>query len=97
MERKLKGQVALVTGAARGLGRAYALRLARLGAAVVVNDISLEAHKEFDETLTAESVPRECEALGVKSIGIEADVTDPTDVAGMIRLSQPHGFLLNHR
>ena len=38
--KKLAGKVALVTGAARGLGRAYALHLARLGADVVVNDIN---------------------------------------------------------
>ena len=84
MEQKLRGKVALVTGAGRGLGRAYALRLAQLGADVVVNDISLKAHEEFAETLTAESVPAECEALGVASIGIETDVTDPAAVAKMM-------------
>ena len=35
MSRPLEGQVAIVTGAARGLGRAYALRLAKLGADVM--------------------------------------------------------------
>ena len=84
MERKLTGKVALVTGAGRGLGRAYALRLARLGADVVVNDISLAAHREFGEELTAESVPAECVALGVRSLGIEADVVDPDQVKTMI-------------
>ena len=68
---KLTGKVAVVTGAGRGLGRAYALRLASLGADVVVNDLDLDSAKEFDEELTAESVMAECEALG-----IAADVTD---------------------
>ena len=42
---KLDGQVALVTGSGRGLGRAYALHLAQLGADVVINDINLDAAK----------------------------------------------------
>lgn len=83
MERKLEGKVAVVTGAARGLGRAIALRLARLGADVGVNDIRLDAATEFNEALTAGSVHEECAALGVRSIGLEADMTDPTAVAAM--------------
>ena len=73
---KLKGKVALVTGAGRGLGRAYALHLAKLGADVVVNDISMKVHKEYKEELSAESVPKEIEALGVMGVGIIADVTE---------------------
>jgi NAD(P)-dependent dehydrogenase (short-subunit alcohol dehydrogenase family) len=83
-ERKLEGKVALVTGGARGLGRAYVLRLADLGAHVVVNDISLEAHREFDEEIGAENVMAEAEMRGVKALGIEADVTDRTQVDAMI-------------
>jgi len=83
LEQKLKGKVALVTGSARGLGRAYALRLARLGADVVINDIRLDAAKEFDEDLTAETVMDECRSLGVRSIGIEADVSRKDKVEEM--------------
>jgi 3-oxoacyl-[acyl-carrier protein] reductase len=82
---KLEGQVALVTGAGRGLGRAYALHLARLGAHVAVNDISLRAHEEYDEELTADSVPDEIVAMGVESVGIEADVTDRAAVEEMVQ------------
>ena len=58
---KLDGQIALVTGAARGLGRAYALHLAQLGADVVINDIDLDAAEEYDEELTAATVMAEIE------------------------------------
>ena len=81
---KLTGKVALITGAGRGLGRAYALHLAKLGADVVVNDISLTAHEEYDEAITAESVPAEIAALGRRSLGIEADVTQAEQVQAMV-------------
>ncbi|MDQ7954968.1 MAG: SDR family NAD(P)-dependent oxidoreductase [Rhodocyclaceae bacterium] len=70
----LQGQVAIVTGAARGLGRAYALRLAQLGADVVVADIDLASAREFGESLTAPGVPEEIRALGRRSLGVEGDL-----------------------
>jgi len=81
---KLAGKVALVTGAGRGLGRAYALRLAGLGADVAINDIRLDSAVEFGEELTAENVMAEVEACGVRSLGIECSVTDRDAVFGMI-------------
>ena len=83
MSLKLADRVALVTGAARGLGRAYALHLAKLGAHVVINDINLESAKEYDEQLTASTVMDEVKDLGRRSIGIEADVTRKDEVDSM--------------
>jgi 3-oxoacyl-[acyl-carrier protein] reductase len=80
-EKKLAGKVALVTGGARGLGRGYALRIAGLGADVAIIDRNLAAAEvyEFERGLmTADSVVAEIEALGVRAIGIEADLTDRT-------------------
>ncbi|MCB1669230.1 MAG: glucose 1-dehydrogenase [Porticoccaceae bacterium] len=80
MTEELQGKVAIVTGAARGLGRAYAHRLAKLGADVVVTDINLNSAKEFGEELTKDSVVEEIEALGRSSIGVEGDLTNPEAV-----------------
>jgi len=55
---KLDDKVAIVTGAARGLGRAYARRLAGLGAKIAVADLDLKSYREFDaeaKAMTAES------------------------------------------
>jgi 3-oxoacyl-[acyl-carrier protein] reductase len=63
----LKGRVALVTGASRGIGRATAVRLAQLGANVVINYAK-------DEKAAAETA-RETEAHGVRSLCVQADVS----------------------
>jgi len=85
MEQKLKGRVALVTGAARGLGRAYALRLARLGADVAVNDVDLHSYQQFNEELSAGTVVDEVRDLGRRSLGIECDAASKKDVEEMFR------------
>ena len=81
---KLKGKIALITGAGRGIGRAHALRLASLGADIVINDIDLDSHKEFNETITAPTVMDEVRALGVQCIGLQTDVTQKGEVDAMI-------------
>ena len=82
---KLANKVALVTGGARGLGRAYVLHLAQLGADVVVNDVDLDAARAYDEPLTAATVADEVEAFGRRALAIEADVSDKAAVEAMLR------------
>jgi 3-oxoacyl-[acyl-carrier protein] reductase len=83
---KLDGKVAIVTGAARGLGRAYARRLAGLGARVAVADIDLRSYREFAaeaEDMTGEDTVAEIVAAGGAALGLTVDVRDPEAVAAM--------------
>lgn len=68
-------KTAIVTGAGQGIGRAIALRLARDGMNVVINDIS---------QTTAEQVAGEIRGLGVESMGIRADVSIREEVNAMV-------------
>ena len=63
-ELRFDGRVAVITGAGRGLGRAYAHLLASRGARVVVNDPGVSLRGEGDDTGLAEKVVREIEAAG---------------------------------
>src|ERR1700675_4593865 len=84
---KRDGKVAIVTGAARGLGRAYAKRLAGLGAKIAVADLNLHSYEEFEaeaRDMTADSTVAEIEAMGGTAIGIEVDVIDHEAVNAMV-------------
>jgi len=70
---RLDGRVVLVTGAARGLGRAYCLAAAAEGAGVVAGDVA-------DCTATVEAVT----AAGGEAVGISLDVTDPAACAASV-------------
>lgn len=73
----------IITGAARGLGRAYALAFAAEGANVVVNDIGTSLGGEGRDTSAADAVVAEIIAAGGKAIANCEDVTD-WDAAGRI-------------
>ncbi|OAI39407.1 oxidoreductase [bacterium SCGC AG-212-C10] len=88
MDTPLLGKRALVTGAGRGLGRAYALRLAELGADVAVLDLNLKSFEEFDAEkalMTGSSTAAEVEALGRRSLGLEADVSNREALAEQVQ------------
>lgn len=83
----LAGQVALVTGGARGLGAAYALRLADLGAEVGVIDIDLHAYEAFpedDERLHHQPVQEAIAAAGRGAAAAQADLTDEHQVTAAV-------------
>ena len=66
----------IVTGAARGLGRAYALAFATEGANVVVNDIGASLVGEGRDTSAADGVVAEIVAAGGRAIANHEDITD---------------------
>jgi len=74
----LQGKNAIVTGGARGIGRAVALKLAQLGANVAVNYTS-SADAALD-------VVKQAEAMGVKALAIKADVSKDEDVSKLTDL-----------
>jgi len=76
MSALLANQVAIVTGASRGLGQATALALAGMGATVIVN------HKRNPDM--ADAVCAEINEAGGTAVPMQADVTNPTEVQAMM-------------
>ncbi|MFC2021891.1 3-oxoacyl-[acyl-carrier-protein] reductase [Chloroflexota bacterium] len=72
----LSNRVAIVTGSGQGIGRAIALKLAEVGATIVVNDIG--------EASSVNSVAEEIRAMNRESLAILADVSSSSDVARMV-------------
>jgi NAD(P)-dependent dehydrogenase (short-subunit alcohol dehydrogenase family) len=70
-------QVAIVTGAGRGLGRLYALELARRGAAVIVNDLGGTMHGEGADPSVADQVVAEIEEAGGRAVASHESVASP--------------------
>ena len=75
--KRLDGQVAIVTGASRGIGRAVAKELAEYGAAVVVN--------YFQSQEPAEELAGEIASNGGRAIAVRAGVGHPDDVQALVQ------------
>lgn len=82
MNENLKGKVALVTGASRGIGRAIAERLAQAGASVVANYASSVGE--------AQKVVAEIEEKGGKAFAIQADVSRVSEIVRLFDQSIAH-------
>ncbi|MFD4836023.1 3-hydroxybutyrate dehydrogenase [Achromobacter sp. NPDC058515] len=80
---QLNGKVAVVTGAASGIGKEIALTLSRAGAAVAIADLNQEG---------ADAVAREIEQAGGKAMGVAMDVTNEDAVnQGIDRVATAYG------
>ena len=80
MAGALDGQVALVTGGSRGIGRATAIALAAEGANVVINYTS--------NADAAKAVATECEKHGVKTLVVQADVSQVAEAQRLVKAAE---------
>lgn len=80
-----EGRVVIVTGAGRGLGRAYALAFARAGAKVIVNDLGTTLQGEGRDVATAQKVVDEIRALGAEAVANGDDVADWDGAARIVK------------
>jgi 3-oxoacyl-[acyl-carrier protein] reductase len=101
MQTNLKGKVALVTGASRGLGHAIALSLGQAGADVALTDILIEGQNHDTEKLGRYSIlaghfakqgevktqagAQEIQSMGSRSCAFKMDVTDPDEVERVVQ------------
>ncbi|MFI0236463.1 3-oxoacyl-ACP reductase [Streptomyces sp. NPDC016845] len=87
MSTPLKGRTAIVTGAGRGLGRAEALELARLGANVIVNDYGLPGRDGTGgaDATPAHQVAEEIRTAGGTAIAHTGDVADHEQAAQLVQ------------
>jgi NAD(P)-dependent dehydrogenase (short-subunit alcohol dehydrogenase family) len=84
-ELRLDGRVAVVTGAAQGLGRAHALGLSARGARVVVNDLGGSRTGEGGDASAAQAVVDEITAAGGEAVADDHSVAAPDTAAAIVQ------------
>lgn len=90
MSKLCEGRVVIVTGAARGIGREYALQLAAHGAKVVVNDLGVSRDGIGQDLSAAQAVVDEIRAAGGEAIANGDDVSDWEGARHMIESTVAH-------
>src|ERR1700730_10144957 len=86
----LEGKVAVVTGAGRGLGRAYVELLAQRGARVVVNDLGTDVSRFGEDSTIAEQVADRIRSRGGEAIANDSDVSTPEGGGDLIATTIEH-------
>src|SRR6266516_2582870 len=86
----LAGKVAVVTGAGRGLGRAYVELLAERGARVVVNDLGTDVSGFGEDSTIAEQVADLIRSRGGEAIANDSDVSTPEGGSDLIATTIEH-------
>jgi NAD(P)-dependent dehydrogenase (short-subunit alcohol dehydrogenase family) len=90
VDLRFDGRVAVVTGAGRGLGRAYARLLADRGASVVVNDLGGAIDGTGSDAAPAAEVVAEIEAAGGKAVADTSDVATEDGATGLVQAAVEH-------
>ncbi|MBV9286731.1 MAG: SDR family NAD(P)-dependent oxidoreductase, partial [Hyphomicrobiales bacterium] len=83
MAKELEGRIAFVTGSGRGLGRAFADRLAELGADVAIHDLSRTAPAQYGEASDLGAVAKEIARHGGRVAAVTGNIGDKAAVARM--------------